>query len=251
MHAAEQDTADPTATVLLVEDDPDIARTLRGPLAEWGYRLAWVTTAADARAYLAEVEPDLIILDLVLPDADGLLVTASLQAATRAPILICSGRNRQVDRVLGLKLGASDFVAKPFDLDELEARIGALTRRASSLRPADDTRSLAEICVGELKITPRRASVTITDRPVHLTPTEYRLLTILASEPESIFDRQSLSRSVWGFDDPSGKHLVDVHIGRLRAKLRAVSTSVPLVVTVRGRGFCLVAGAHHAQNRPT
>jgi DNA-binding response OmpR family regulator len=228
----------PSPTVLLVEDDPAIERTLRRPIEEWGYRLVWAQTVADARLLVAQVQPDLIILDLVLPDGDGLLLTSTLSKATDAPILICSGRNRQVDRVLGLKMGASDFVGKPFDLDELEARIEAVMRRRFSARRAAS--DATEIRLGDLVITPRRASVRIDDQVVHLTPIEYRLLTVLASEPESVFDRQSLSKRVWGYDDLSCFHLVDVHIGRLRAKLRSVDAHPKYVVTVRGKGFRLL-----------
>src|SRR6185312_3502752 len=113
--------------------------------------------------------------------------------------------------VLGLKMGAADFIAKPFDLDELEARIEALMRRVrrSWQRPGAEP---AEIRVGDITITPRRASVRIGRQQVHLTPTEYRLLTALADDPVSVVDRQSLSKRVWGYDDSGCDHLVDVHI---------------------------------------
>jgi DNA-binding response OmpR family regulator len=179
-------------------------------------------------------------MDLVLPDADGLLLTASFREATTAPILICSGRDRQVDRVLGLKLGATDFVGKPFDLDELEARIEAILRRTNRARQAQAAAN-AEIRVGDIVIAPRRATVTVIDQQLHLTPTEYRLLTTLATRPDAVFDRRSLSQRVWGYSDPSCDHLVDVHVGRLRAKLRSVRTSRPYLVTVRKRGFRLLA----------
>ncbi|MBV9897177.1 MAG: response regulator transcription factor [Chloroflexi bacterium] len=239
MRDGESANSSPRPTLLLVEDDPAIERTLRRPIEEWGYHLVWASTVAEARALIAEAQPDLIILDLVLPDGDGLLLTSSLSKLTNTPILICSARNRQVDRVLGLKMGASDFVGKPFDLDELEARIEAVMRRAPSTarRPVSNTN---EIRVGDLVITPRHASVRIVDQPVHLTPIEYRLLTVLASEPESIFDRQSLTKRVWGYDDLSCDHLVDVHVGRLRAKLRSVNATPKYLVTVRGRGFRLL-----------
>jgi DNA-binding response OmpR family regulator len=233
-------------TILLVEDDPAIERALRGPVEDWGYRLIWAPTGAEARLLIGEARPDLIILDLVLPDGDGLLLTSSLSRATTAPILICSARNRQVDRVLGLKMGASDFVGKPFDLDELEARIGALMRRvfAKARRAASGS---AEIRVGDLVITPRHASVKIVDQPVQLTPIEYRLLTVLASEPESVFDRQSLTKRVWGYNGLSCDHLVDVHFGRLRAKLRSIDATPNYLVTVRGRGYRLVGDARAGQ----
>jgi two-component system OmpR family response regulator len=227
------------STIMLIEDDPAIELTLRRALTERGYRIISAATGAEARAWLLEVQPDLIILDLVLPDADGLVLSTTLQTSTRAPILICSARNTQVDRVLGLKLGAADFVAKPFDLDELEARIYAILRRAA--RSAQATAAApSEIRIRDLVIAPSRGTVTMTNHPLHLTPTEYRLLSALATEPEAVFDRRSLTKQVWGIHDSSCDHMVDVHVGRLRAKLRSVQTDVPYVVTVRGRGFRLL-----------
>jgi DNA-binding response OmpR family regulator len=243
MRDGESTTTRSRPTVLLVEDDPAIERALRRPIDDWGYNLIWAASAAEARVLVENVQPDLIILDLVLPDGDGLLLTSSLTKATSAPILICSARNRQVDRVLGLKMGASDFVGKPFDLDELEARIEAIMRRASSSAQRAGAGS-TEIRVGDMVITPRHASVRIIDQPVHLTPIEYRLLTVLASEPESVFDRQSLTKRVWGYDDFSCHHLVDVHIGRLRAKLRSVEADPKYLITVRGRGYRLLGDAN-------
>jgi len=227
------------STILLIEDDPAIEQTLRRALGERGYQVVSAATGAEARAWLTELQPDLIILDLVLPDADGLLLSTTLQTATRAPILICSGRNTQMDRVLGLKLGAADFVAKPFDLDELEARIHAILRRSARTAQAATVQP-SEIRVRDLVIAPSRGTVTLTNQRLKLTPTEYRLLTTLASQPEAVFDRRSLTKQVWGLQDESCDHLVDVHMGRLRAKLRSVRTDVPYVVTVRSRGFRLL-----------
>jgi DNA-binding response OmpR family regulator len=222
-------------TILVVEDDPDIELTLRKALGDLGYRVGSAASGAEARSAVTALRPDLIILDLMLPDADGLLLTTTLRAATDAPILICSARDTLVDRVIGLKLGAADFVAKPFDLDELEARIQALLRRVSRRRKTPSS----EIRVGELVIAPRQARVSITNQPVHLTPTEYRLLSILASAPDQTFDRRSLTERVWGYRGESCDHLVDVHMGRLRAKLRSARCNASYLVTVRGRGFRL------------
>ena len=117
------------ATIVVVEDDPDLCGTFSKALKARGYRVLIASTGADARAIFGEVEPDLIILDLMLPDADGLFLTASFRTLTNAPIVICSARHGQIDRVLGLKLGAADFVAKPFELDDLETRVEAVLRR--------------------------------------------------------------------------------------------------------------------------
>ncbi len=212
-------------------------RTLRRAFELSGYYVVSAGTAADARVLLPQVRPDLIIMDLVLPDADGLMLTLAFHSLTDAPIVICSGRDRQVDRVLGLKLGASTFIAKPVDLDELQARVEAIVRRTT--RPSPQVSKTTGIHVGDLVIAPTHASVTISDKPVHLTPTEFRLLVILASDPDRIFSRESLIEQVWGYSDLNARHLVDVHMGRLRMKLRLVSPDEPYVITVRGHGYRL------------
>jgi DNA-binding response OmpR family regulator len=231
--------------ILLVEDDADTARSLSRALEVSGYRVTCVETGSGAKAALEQFRPDLILLDLMLPDTDGLVLTTSLKALTPAPIIICSARQEQVDRVLGLKLGADDFVGKPFDLDELEARIEAVLRRAARVRetpsaPAD------QIHVGELAIAHSRGTVTLAGQLVHLTPTEYRLLVALASRAEEVLSRETLGQVVWGYQDLGTAHLIDVHIGRLRLKLRRVSKAAPIILTVRGKGYT-ISGASSSQ----
>lgn len=227
-------------TILLVEDDADIARSLSKALENSGYRVTAVDTGAEARAIIEHVRPDLILLDLMLPDTDGLVLTTALKNLTSAPIIICSARQEQVDRVLGLKLGADDFVAKPFDLDELEARIEAVLRRASRVRETPPSPP-DQIRVDELLISQSRGTVSIGGQPVHLTPTEYRLLVALASRPDEVLTREALGQIVWGYQDLGTGHLIDVHIGRLRLKLRRASKSAPMIVTVRGKGYTIAS----------
>jgi DNA-binding response OmpR family regulator len=222
-------------TILVIEDDPEVARTLITVLSGCGYQTLHAASSAEAAALMAEAQPDLIILDLVLPDRDGLLMTPTLCGATSAPILICSARNTQADRVLSLKLGAADFIAKPFDVDELLARVEALLRRSPrASRLADQ-----EIHVGDLVISPKRGSVTLAGQPARLTPTEFRLLVVLARDPSTTFSRALLAERVWGYHDASCDHTVDVHLGRLRSKLRAIHPEAAYIVTVRGQGFRL------------
>jgi DNA-binding response OmpR family regulator len=131
-------------TIFVIEDDPVMSATLSKALAASGYRVFSASTGGEARALFGTGQPDLIILDLMLPDADGLALTASFRSLTSAPIVICSARQGQIDRVLGLRLGAADFLAKPFELDELEARVEAVLRRA---RQSDDRPPVDEIQV--------------------------------------------------------------------------------------------------------
>src|ERR1700694_4219132 len=146
--------------ILVVEDDHDTARSLCKALESAGYRVTIAETGSEARSIIEHVRPDLIMLDLMLPDTDGLVLTTTLKALTNAPIIICSARQEQVDRVLGLKLGADDFVAKPFDLDELEARIEAVLGRAARVREVPSAPP-DQIRVGELPISQSRGTVTL------------------------------------------------------------------------------------------
>jgi len=231
-----------SAMILVIEDDPETARSLSRALESSGYRVTIAETGSEARSIIEHVRPDLIMLDLMLPDTDGLVLTTALKTLTNAPIIICSARHEQVDRVLGLKLGADDFIAKPFELDELEARIEAVLRRASRVRevpavPADQIR------VDELLISQSRGTVILGGQSVHLTPTEYRLLVALASRPDEVLSREMLGQLVWGYQDLGTGHLIDVHIGRLRLKLRRASHAGPVIVTIRGKGYTIGTGS--------
>src|ERR1700704_1974238 len=152
-------------TILLVEDDADTARSLTRALESSGYQVTAVETGNEARSIIEHMRPDLILLDLMLPDTDGLVLTTALKQLTNASIIICSARHKQVDRVLGLKLGADDFIAKPFELDELDARIEAVLRRASRVReipaaPPDQIR------VDDLLISQSRGTVFLAGQSV-------------------------------------------------------------------------------------
>jgi DNA-binding response OmpR family regulator len=227
------------ASILLLEDDLDCERTLRRVLSDHGHMVQAANSGADARAMLALLRPELIILDLGLPDIDGLLLVQTLKSASDAAILICSARSGQTDRVLGLKMGADDFVAKPFDLEELEARVEGLLRCAQKQRAYTPLES-TELHVKDLTIELKRVAVTIHDRRIHLTPTEFRLLSVLASKPDTVFERAALASHVWGYTDAGCNHLIDVHIGRLRSKLRSVPAESAYLVSVRGRGYRLL-----------
>ncbi|MDQ6670807.1 MAG: response regulator transcription factor [Chloroflexota bacterium] len=224
--------------ILLVEDDAETAGSISRALESGGYRVTIAETGSEARSTVEHLHPDLILLDLMLPDTDGLVLTTVLKTLTSAPIIICSARHEQVDRVLGLKLGADDFIAKPFELDELEARIEAVLRRASRVREAPAAPT-DQIRVDDLLISQSRGTVILAGQSVHLTPTEYRLLIALASRPGAVLSRETLGQVVWGYEDMGTAHLIDVHIGRLRLKLRRASGSGPLIMTVRGKGYTI------------
>jgi DNA-binding response OmpR family regulator len=228
------------STILLVEDDPTIASMMSDVLESSGYQVRIAFSGAEARASIEENKPELIILDLVLPDEDGLVLCSVFKNQAQVPVLVCSGTHRRRDAYLSLKLGADDFIAKPFDVYDLLARVEVLLRR-SAHHVADTTQTRGPIRIGELAIDHASHQVTLGDLVLQLTPTEYRLLTVLASRPDQVVPRDALARLVWGDPDTGTSRTIDVHIGRLRMKLAQASHSAPQILSVRGFGYKIVA----------
>jgi two-component system response regulator MtrA len=233
-----QPKAPGATTIMLVEDDHAVAQTLIDALESSGYRVWLAETGADARTLLEQTRPDLIILDLMLPDVDGLVLCSGLKAVADVPIVICSATQQKRDAILGLKLGADDFIAKPFDIYELEARVEAVLRRTTQTRAAEPAPSPPDhLHVGDLIIDRSRRRVTLGGEPLQLTPTEYRLVSALASRPDEILSRDDLATLVWGYQDASSGRTIDVHIRRLRVKLSSGPVPSPAIVAVRGFGY--------------
>lgn len=226
-------------TIMLVEDDPAVARTLTDVLEASGYRVWHVENGADAKAMLEGAKPDLIVLDLMLPDVDGLVLCSALKAVADIPIIICSATTQKRDAVLGLKLGADDFIPKPFDIYEFEARVEAVLRRTQTQnrQPEIPQQTSDQIRLGELVIDRSRRRVTLGSQALQLTPTEYRLLSALASRPDEILTREELAQLVWGYQDVSSGRTIDVHIRRLRVKLASGPVMSPPIISVRGFGY--------------
>lgn len=223
--------------LLIVEDDPALATTFRQWLEGAGYSVWWAETGADAERILATVDPVLILLDLTLPDIDGLLLCSKLRLLSDAPIMIATGRRGLIDRVLGMKFGADDFLLKPLDLEDLLARVEAALRRtdrAAGFAPADKIR------VGELAIDTGSGRVTVAGKLLQLTPMQYRLLLLFATYEGVVVSPQKLAALIW---DPTEAadldHLVDVHVSRLRQALLHGPQPAPTILTVRGRGYTL------------
>jgi DNA-binding response OmpR family regulator len=229
------------ATILVVEDDPTTARTLADALQSADYRVWHATDGHEARKFLERAQPDLITLDLVLPDVDGLVLCSTLKGMADAPIIICSASNRRSDPVLSLKLGADDFVRKPFQVDDLLARIEAVLRRspprARSVMAPQTPRALVQ--VGELAIEPARRRATLGGVQLALTPTEFRLLSVLALRADAVLTRDHLAQEVWGYADASNGRTIDVHIRRLRVKLAGGRVPGPVIISIRGLGYRL------------
>ncbi len=229
------------ATILLVEDDAAIAHMMADVLESTGYQVREAPTGAAARALVEQVRPQLIILDLVLPDEDGLVLCSVLKNIANVPILICSGTQRRRDAFLSLKLGADDFIAKPFDIYDLLARIEVLLRRAAQLHATEPGAARGPIRIGDLLIDHALHQVTLSETLLQLTPTEYRLLTVLAARPGQVVPREALAKLVWGDPDTGTSRTIDVHIGRLRVKLSQAGRSAPQIVSVRGFGYKIVS----------
>jgi two-component system, OmpR family, response regulator MtrA len=228
------------ARILLVEDDAATAFMITDVLESSGYDVGVAGTGAAARAHVEQHKSDLIILDLVLPDEDGLVLCSVLKNMSGVPILICSGTQRRRDAFLSLKLGADDFIAKPFDVYDLLARVEVLLRRAAQRTGSEPTAQRGPIRIGDLQIDHATHVVTLGSKVLQLTPTEYRLLTVLAARPDRVVPRDDLAKLVWGDPDTGSSRTIDVHIGRLRVKLSQAGRTAPQIISVRGFGYKIV-----------
>lgn len=238
---------------MVVEDDPDIGAAIDRSLQLAGFDVVLATTGQDALAAVARHEPDLVTLDLTLPDVDGLEICRRIRAESDCYIIMISARRDEVDRLTGLEVGADDFLTKPFSLRELQARVAAVFRRPRSHTSAA-TPALATVnggpprgdavldCGSGLEVDPAAREVTIHGESVDLTRTEFDLLAHLASRPGVVVGRDEVLRSVWSTDYvPEDTHNVDVHLANLRRKLRRHS-SASWIRTVRGVGLRLDRG---------
>jgi DNA-binding response OmpR family regulator len=232
----------PRTTILLVEDDQYVANMLTAELTAHGYTVQHVRTGNQARAAFPGSRVGLVILDLRLPDMDGLILCSELKQVANVPVIICSGRAEQVDRVVGLRLGADDFIAKPFDMDELLARVEAVLRRriGAGSNLSDESTANWEIRLGGLVIDIKTDRVSANGQQVHLTPTEHRLLVALASQAGQALTRDELAKRLWP-DKPASSGAINFHICRLRAKLARTSLIEPAIVSVRHLGYKLEA----------
>jgi DNA-binding response OmpR family regulator len=226
-------------SILLAEDDPAVAAMLKDVLERKGYRVWSAESGAEVEAILKDSVPDLVILDLMLPDTNGLVLFLDIKARADVPIIMCSGTRRKEDAVLGLRLGAEDFIAKPFSAQELQARIEAVLRRSQVRRTPDGKGEGACEQFGNLVVDRTRCRVTVGDLDVQLTPTEYRLLSLLVTRGDEVVAKKELAEAVWGDYDPDIGRTLDVHMRRLRAKLRAGRPGAPRLETVRSFGYRL------------
>jgi DNA-binding response OmpR family regulator len=218
-------------TVLLVEDEASIADLVRLYLERDGFRVVWRTDGPSGLAAVDAERPRLVLLDLMLPGMDGFEVTRALrQRGGRVPIIVVTAREEEADRVLGLELGADDYVTKPFSPRELVARVKAVLRRTE---PAPETGPEPPLHLGSLTVDPARHEVTFEGRPVHLTAREFDLLSYLVRNRGLVLTRDQILERVWGYSFPADTRTVDVHIRQLRSKL---GDHAP-IRTIRGVGY--------------
>jgi phosphate regulon transcriptional regulator PhoB len=223
--------------VLVVEDEPDVAELLRYNLTKEGYTVAVSRNGADAIRQVREARPDVVLLDLMVPQLNGWEVCRRLKqdADTRGiPVIMVTGRAEEGDKVLGFELGADDYVTKPFSPRELLARIRAVARRT---KPSDAREKKHHLKAGDLEIDRHRFEVTMKGRPVGLTPKEFELLAALVAEPGRVYGRDELLDIVWGRDGFVEPRTVDVHVARLRGKFISAKLAAPGIETVRGVGY--------------
>jgi two-component system KDP operon response regulator KdpE len=222
--------------ILLVEDEPPMRRFLRASLASHGFRLVEASTAREGLSLAASHNPEIVLLDLGLPDGDGIELTKQLREWSHAPIIVISARGREDDKVLALDAGADDYLTKPFGVNELLARIRVALRHArgqASPAPVLD--------LGGLRIDLARRLVTVDEQEVHLTPIEYRLLTLLAQHADKVLTHRFLLGEVWGPGHAERTHYLRVRMAELRRKLERDPARPAWLLTEPGVGYRLRA----------
>ena len=226
--------------ILVAEDQADIRELLVMNLQNAGYEVAAVADGVAALASQNEQASDLLILDLMMPGLDGLEVCKALRARGHStPILMLTAKSTELDRVLGLELGADDYLTKPFSLAELLARVKALLRRAALLRSAQAAAQGSSTALrnGDLELLPVKRQVRVRGQSLDFTALEFDLLLHFAQHPGHVFSRSQLLDAVWGYTHDGYEHTVTTHINRLRAKLEADPMRPELILTVRGAGY--------------
>lgn len=223
--------------VLVIEDEPQIRKFLRASLAAHGYRLNEAETGKQGLMLAAQQPPELVILDLGLPDMDGLDVTRELRTWTSVPILVLSARGQESDKVAALDAGADDYLTKPFGVAELAARLRVALRRVARTR---DSTAGSIFTTGDLSVDLGKRLVSVKGEIVHLTPTEYRLLTTLVQHAGKVWTHQMLLKEVWGPSDVNEVQYLRVYMAQLRQKLEQDPAQPRYLITEPGVGYRLM-----------
>ena len=219
--------------ILLVEDEKTLAKALKFNLEKEGFRVEVAFDGEEALNAMSRKEPDLVILDLMLPKIDGYEVCRSIRRSSDVPIIMLTARDEDIDKILGLELGADDYMTKPFNTRELLARIRAILRR--TVQQAAAAKNFIKI--GDLQIDAIKRKVTVKGREVTLTSREFNLLSLLASNPGKVYSREELLEEIWGDDYSGDVRTVDVHIRHLREKIEEFPAEPNIILTVWGAGY--------------
>lgn len=226
------------ATIAIIEDEQELRLLLRKELQQAGYTVSMAADGIDGLALIEREAPDLVLLDIMLPGLDGLEVCRRIRRVHITPILMLTAKSTELDKVLGLELGADDYLTKPFSMRELLARVGALLRRVELLREhARLSEDEAPIQSANLSLNPVTREVRSAGQPVQLTAREFDLLRLLASNPGRVFSREYLLNRLWGEDYDGFDRTVDTHIVRLRKKLGGPGSPGERIVTLWGVGY--------------
>jgi DNA-binding response OmpR family regulator len=224
-----------SSTVLLVDDEDSIQKLLTYPLEREGFRVVQARDGEEALERFEQQQVDLVVLDLMLPKLDGLEVCKRLRSRSAVPIIMLTARDDELDKVLGLELGADDYITKPFSIREFRSRVRALLRRASLQR--DDQRDGEVIEQDGLRIDLAKRTVEVGGAEAALTYVEFELLSILAANPGRVYTRRALLENLWGDAEFRDQRTIDVHVRHLREKLERDSRNPELILTVRGVGY--------------
>jgi DNA-binding response OmpR family regulator len=227
-----------SSTILLVDDEDAVRRVLTFPLERDGYKVVQAADGEEALARFGDQAVDLVVLDIMLPRLDGLEVCKQLRARSSVPIIMLTARDDELDKVLGLELGADDYITKPFSIREFRSRVRALLRRAQAPRHDGKTEGEAQLIeLNGLVVDVPRRTVEARGEPVQLTYVEFELLRTLISHPGRVYSRRMLLEALWGSADFRDPRTIDVHVRHLREKLEADSRNPEYILTVRSVGY--------------
>ena len=222
----------------MIEDDPDINKLVSMNLADMGYEIKSCETGSEGLKFAISNEFDLIVLDVMLPEIDGLEICRRLRSSENVtPILMLTARDSEADRVVGLEMGADDYLTKPFSVRELQARVKAMLRRVEMLTASHGAELKTSLIFGELEINAAKRRVYLGRQLITLTSTEFDLLLYMAQQPGLVFSRTQLLDKVWGYQHAGYEHTVNSHINRLRTKLEKDASKPDYVLTVWGVGY--------------
>lgn len=223
--------------VLIIEDDAEIISLLEIHLSDLSLE---VTKAMDGKEGLdmaVESKPDLIILDIALPTMDGIEVCQKIRAKQSTPIIMLTAKSEEIDRVIGLEVGADDYITKPFSIREFIARVKAIFRRAKLMQESMSPDSVSDLNFDELSIDIEKRKVVVGDKKIELSPKEFELLVLMASHPGKSYSRTDLLKLIWGYDFDGYEHTVNSHINRLRAKIESDMNEPKFILTTWGVGY--------------